>query len=555
MTADQIAASAEARPAGGGLSSRFTDPLLVAGVVLAAALLGIALRPVGFLSAFWPANAVLLGLLVRYPRLATPLGWTAATAAFLVADVATGSGWIKTLVLTGCNLAGVVTGFLLLTRLHPDDLALKRPSSIISVTLILAMASVAVGVAGVAGHPLLFKKPPSIGVFLFWAATELANYMVVLPVMLTASRLPTLATWLTRPRTARAGLVKAAPLLVYILSLAVTPFVGGPGALGFPVPALLWCAVVYGLAGAAWLNLAFAIWTLFALGAHATEFGLALDGPMDTLSLRLGVMLIAMGPIMVASVMAARDTLLWEATLARKAAEEAMAARTLLLATMAHELRSPLTAVVGFSSLMAKQAFGPIGSPKYLDYAQSIEMAGSHLSDLVTDLLDTAKLEAGKVELAPARIASREVVEQSLRLVRGLGMETEVSVAVAPGDWPDVRADPRAVKQVLINLLSNAIKFSAPGSAVTVSCAVEDGRLIIQVEDRGRGISPEDLAVVGRAYAQGGDAETRRQGTGLGLALSAELVRQHGGRLRLDSTLGVGTCVSFDLPLAEPGGA
>jgi len=555
MTADQIAASAETRPAGGGLSGRFTDPLLVAGVVLAAALLGIAMRPVGFLSAFWPANAVLLGLLVRYPRLATPLGWTAATAAFLAADVATGSGWIKTLVLTGCNLAGVVTGFLLLSRLHPDDLALKRPSSVISVTLVLAVASVAVGAAGVAGHPLLFKSPRSIGVFLFWAATELANYMVILPVMLTASRLPTLAASLARPRTARAGLAKAAPLLVYALSLALTPLVGGPGALGFPVPALLWCAVVYGLAGAAWLNLAFAIWTLLALGAHATAFGLALDGPMDTLSLRLGVMLIAMGPIMVASVMAARDTLLWEATLARKAAEEAMAARTLLLATMAHELRSPLTAVVGFSSLMAKQAFGPIGSPKYLDYAQSIEMAGSHLSDLVTDLLDTAKLEAGKVELAPTRIATREVVDQSLRLVRGLGMETDVSVAIAPGVWPDVRADPRAVKQVLINLLSNAIKFSAPGSAVTVSCEVEDDRLAIQVQDRGRGISPEDLAVVGRAYAQGGDAETRRQGTGLGLALSAELVRQHGGRLRLDSTPGVGTCVSFDLPLAEPGGA
>jgi len=554
MTADQIAASAQTRPASGGLNRRLTDPLIIAGVVLAAALLGIALRPVGFLSAFWPANAMLLGLLVRYPRLATPLGWTAATAAFLVADLATGSSWTKALVLTAGNLAGVVTGFLLLMRLHPDDRALTRPSSVIAVTVVLAVASVAVGVVGAAGHPLLFKRPPSMGVFFFWAATELANYMVILPVLLTASRLRAPAGWLAGPRRARAGVVKAAPLLAYVLSLALTPLVGGPGALAFPVPALLWCAVVYGLAGAAWLNLAFAVWTLLVLGTHAAAFGLALEGPMDTISLRLGVLLIALGPIMVASLMAARDTLLREATLARKAAEEAMAARTLLLATMAHELRSPLTSVVGFSSLMAKQAFGPIGSPKYLDYAQSIELAGSHLSDLVTDLLDTAKLEAGKVELVLARIASREVVDQSLRLVRGLAMETGVSVAIAPGDWPDVQADSRAVKQVLINLLSNAIKFSAPGSAVTVSCGIGDGRLTIQVTDRGRGIPREDLAVVGRAYAQAGDVETRRQGTGLGLALSAELVRQHGGRLRLDSTLGVGTCVSFDLPLADPGG-
>jgi len=546
MSADQIVGPA-GREAAPGSGVRLTDPLIVAAIVLATALLGIALRPVGLLSAFWPANAVLLGLFLRAPRLATPFGWSAAALAYVAADLMTGGTWVRTLLLTGGNLAGVVVGFVLLSRLHADDLALKRPTSVISVTLGAAVASVAVGVVGAASHPLLFNGPPSFGVFFFWAATELANFMIVLPVMLTAPARVSPAAWLDRLRRTRPGDI--APVVVYVAVLALTPVLGATGALAFPVPALLWCALVYGRAGAAWLNLSFAVWVVLVVAANPAAFGLALDTAAERLSLRLGVMLVALGPIMVASVMAARDALLREATLARKAAEDAMAARSLLLATMTHELRSPLTSVVGFSSLMVKQSFGPLGHPKYVDYAQSIELAGSHLSDLVTDLLDTAKLEAGRLELAPARIASGDVVDQALRLVRGLALESGVTVAIDPGPWPEVWADPRAVKQVLINLVSNGIKFSGPDSAVTVSGEIVGERLVIQVLDQGRGIAPADLPLVGRAYAQAGDAQSRRQGTGLGLTLSAELVRQHGGQLVIDSTVDIGTRVTFDLPL------
>jgi len=548
MSADPIAATAD-RPTSGALRARIAGPLIVAAAVLAAALLGIALRPVGLLSAFWPANAVLLGLMVRWPRLATPAGWVAAVVAYVAADVATGGALVRSLVLTGINLSGVVTGFLLLSRLHPDDVALRRPSSVMSITVMAALASVAVGITGAASHPLLFRDPASLGVLFFWAATEISNYMVILPVVLTAPANVRPGAWLARLGRVRPA--EAAPLLAYMISLALTPLMGGPGALAFAVPTLLWCALTYGRAGAAWLNLSFAVWALVVIGANPDAFGLSLDTPLSLLSLRLGVMLVALGPIMVASVMAARDALLHEATAARKAAEDAMAARSLLLATMTHELRSPLTSVVGFSNLMSKQAFGPLGSPKYLDYAQSIELAGSHLSDLVTDLLDTARLEAGRLELVSTRVASAEVVDQALRLVRGLALESGVTVSAGAGPWPDVWADPRAVKQVLINLVSNGVKFSRPDTAVTVSAEIVGDRLVIQVTDRGQGIAPADLPLVGRAYTQAGDAATRRRGTGLGLSLSAELVRQHGGHLRLESTLGVGTKVSFDLPLAS----
>lgn len=547
MSADQIAVPA-GRQAAPGLRVWLTGPLIVVVVVMASALLGIALRPVGLLSAFWPANAILLGLLVRQPRLAGPLGWIAAAMGYIAADLLTGGTVVRTLMLTACNLTGVAVGFVLLRRLHPDDVRLKRPSSVMAVTAMLAVASIAVGLAGTAGHPMLFHRPASLSVFFFWAATELANYMVILPVMLTAPEHVRPAAWLDRLRRTRP--MEVAPLAAFAASLALTPLVGGPGALAFAMPTLLWCALVYGRAGAAWLNLAFALWALLGLAANADMFGLAVNRPRDLLSLRLGVMLAALGPITVASIMSARDALLREATYARKAAEDAMAARSLLLATMTHELRSPLTSVVGFSSLMSKQSFGPLGSPKYVDYAQSIELAGSHLSDLVTDLLDTAKLEAGRAELAPIRIASGEVVDQALRLVRGLALESGVRVTLEAGPWPQVTADPRAVKQVLINLVSNAIKFSNRETAVTVSGEIRDDRLVIHVIDQGRGIAPADLPLVGRAYAQAGDPKTRRQGTGLGLNLSAELVRQHGGSLVLESTVGVGTHVTFDLPLA-----
>jgi signal transduction histidine kinase len=549
MSADQIASTGGRRVVSVA-GARLIDPLIVAAVVLAAALLGIALRPVGLLSAFWPANAILLGLLVREPRLASPLGWLAATAAYLGADLMTGGALARTAVLTVCNLVSVGVGYALLVRLHPDDLRLKRPSSVMAVTSMLALASVAVGLAGAAGHPVLFNRPASVGVFFFWAATELANYMIILPVMLTAPARVRPSAWLDRLRRTRP--IELAPLAAFTASLAITPIVGGPGALAFATPALLWSALVYGRAGAAWLNLAFALWTLLVVGAQAGAFGISVERPRDILSLRLGVMLAALGPITVASIMSARDALLREATAARKAAEDAMAARSLLLATMTHELRSPLTSVVGFSSLMAKQAFGPLGNPKYLDYAQSIELAGSHLADLVTDLLDTAKLEAGRAELALVRAPSGEIVDQALRLVRGLALESGVMVVLASGPWPEVVADPRAVKQVLINLVSNAIKFSNRDTTVTVSSELRDDRLAIHVTDQGRGIAPADLALVGRAYAQAGDSESRRQGTGLGLSLSAELVRHHGGTLVLDSTVGVGTRVTFDLAIASP---
>ena len=548
MSAQQMASAVGEPSDHRRLNPEIFAMLVLGGAVLASAILGILLRPVGNLSAFWPANAVLLGLLVRFPRLARAGGWAAAAVAFVLADAATGSSWTKAGLLTLCNMVGAAVGYVFMARLTPKDRLLERPAALVSVMLIVLAASTVTSVFGGLVNVLLFHGGPARGFFI-WLATELANYIVILPIVLTFPGPTALKRWFIGLIRTPPKLSAAAPLITYVVCLAMVPMVGGPGALAFPVPSLLWCALTYGLAASALLTLSFAVWTLVILSM--TTASLTHLSGLELVSLRLGVMLVALAPITVASAMAERNELLREATAARKAAEDAMAARTLLLATMAHELRSPLTAIVGFSNMMAKEVFGPVGHAKYLDYAQSIEMAGSHLSELVTDLLDTAKVEAGKIELSLAPVSSREMVEQSLRLVRGLAVEAEVSLIMTDGDWPQVHADQRAVKQVLINLLSNAVKFSQPSGRVEISGAAGADRLVISVRDFGRGITEEELALIGRPFVQIGDPATRRQGSGLGLALSQELVERHGGRLRLESTLGQGATARFDLPLID----
>ncbi|WP_173012423.1 GAF domain-containing sensor histidine kinase [Niveispirillum sp. SYP-B3756] len=252
--------------------------------------------------------------------------------------------------------------------------------------------------------------------------------------------------------------------------------------------------------------------------------------------------------------LAARRKAEAESRQAQEQAEAALAARSLFLATMTHELRTPLTAVIGFSGLMAGEVMGPLGDPAYKEFVENIRSSGQHLLDLVNDMLDIARVEAGKLELCAATFDSQALVNQVVRLVRGLAFERKVTIELLPeGDWQLVQVDARAIKQVLLNLLSNAVKFTAAGGVVQISAHRRGRRLVLTVRDNGDGIAPADLARLGRPYEQAGDADSRSKGTGLGLALSHQLIHCHGGQLRLESELGRGTIASFDLPLAPYG--
>lgn len=234
---------------------------------------------------------------------------------------------------------------------------------------------------------------------------------------------------------------------------------------------------------------------------------------------------------------------------ARAEAEAQNAGKSRFLAHMSHELRTPLNAVIGFSDAMRQQMFGPVPA-RYADYARSIHEAGGHLLDLINDVLDVSRIEADRYELDIETLDAREAVSAALALVRIQADDKGVELAaVLPPEPLMVAADRRALKQMTLNLLANAVKFTPSGGAVTVSIQATGGDLEATVADTGVGISPADLARLGRPYEQAGDVEQRAQGSGLGLALVRALAELHGGTLSLDSTLGVGTAATLRLPL------
>lgn len=234
---------------------------------------------------------------------------------------------------------------------------------------------------------------------------------------------------------------------------------------------------------------------------------------------------------------------------ARAEAEAQNAGKTRFLAHMSHELRTPLNAVVGFSDAMRQELFGPLPA-RYADYSRSIHEAGGHLLDLINDVLDVSRIEADRYELAIERFDAREAASAALALVRIQADDKGVDLtSVLPPEPVMIDADRRALKQMTLNLLANAVKFTPSGGAVTLSLQPLERDLEVTVADTGVGISPGDLARLGRPYEQAGDAEQRAQGSGLGLALARSLARLHGGALSLESTLGVGTAATLRLPL------
>jgi two-component system cell cycle sensor histidine kinase PleC len=238
-------------------------------------------------------------------------------------------------------------------------------------------------------------------------------------------------------------------------------------------------------------------------------------------------------------------------------AEGANKAKSEFLANMSHELRTPLNAVNGFSEIMVGELFGPLGDPRYKEYAQDILNSGQHLLALINDILDMAKIEAGKLSLKFEPIRIEDVAEDAVRLIRNRAEQAGLELTIDMPALPEVEADYRAIKQIMLNLLSNALKFTPRGGTVTLSADAELGdRVRISVRDTGIGISPEDLQRLARPFEQIENQHSKtQQGTGLGLALTKSLVEMHGGSLQMESSPGVGTTVSVVLPKRQGEGA
>jgi cell cycle sensor histidine kinase DivJ len=240
---------------------------------------------------------------------------------------------------------------------------------------------------------------------------------------------------------------------------------------------------------------------------------------------------------------------------ARDASESASRAKTAFLANMSHELRTPLNAIIGFSEVMTREIFGPVGSARYQEYARLIHESGGHLLELINGVLDMSKIEAGKFELYEELFDLNEAASSAIRFVSHAAERGGVAVKLKiAAEAQQIFADKRAVKQMLVNLISNGVKFTPRGGSVTVTARAGSGGLVLAVSDTGTGIAKSDLEKLGRPFEQVESAQTRtKEGTGLGLALVKALAGMHGGDMVMDSALGEGTTVLLRLPYAAVG--
>ena len=236
---------------------------------------------------------------------------------------------------------------------------------------------------------------------------------------------------------------------------------------------------------------------------------------------------------------------------ARDRAEGASRVKSQILANMSHEFRTPLNAIIGFSETMKREILGPIGSERYRGYVEDIHNSGTHLLNLVNDILDLAKIESGKYELYEENVDVVRIVEESIRMVEASARAAEVSVTDSLQErLPALYADERSLRQILLNLLSNAIKFTPSGGTVTVAAHIATGGdFVLSVADTGIGMSEDYLESATQPFDQAYGAMNRdHAGTGLGLSLTKHLVEMHDGRLLLESALGKGTTVTARFP-------
>jgi PAS domain S-box-containing protein len=233
---------------------------------------------------------------------------------------------------------------------------------------------------------------------------------------------------------------------------------------------------------------------------------------------------------------------------AKEVAEAASHAKSELLANMSHELRTPLNAIIGFSEIMQTSLFGPLGSSKYDSYVIDIRDSAAHLLQVITDILDVAKIEANSFRLDESIFDPGAVIVSAIRLMKPRADAALVRIEFEnPARGIRITADEIALKRVVLNLLSNAVKFSGPESTVTLrSELLEDGRLRVSVEDHGIGMAPEEVPLALTPFRQINTGLQRRyEGTGLGLPIAKQLIELHGGELVIESSPGTGTTVSF----------
>ena len=238
--------------------------------------------------------------------------------------------------------------------------------------------------------------------------------------------------------------------------------------------------------------------------------------------------------------------------MAKEQADTANRAKSAFLANMSHELRTPLNAILGFSEMMINHTFGPLGHDKYDEYMTDVHVSAGHLLEIINEVLDMSKIEAGRIELDESEIDMSNVLGAVTRMMVSRVFDTDIEIQLnIEGELPNLRGDQRLVRQILINLITNAVKFSKDKGLITITAGMTDhDEMHIAVKDQGVGIPKEKIEQAMQPFGQVFDRaeNTHEQGTGLGLPLAKAMVEMHQGTLRLESDVGEGTNVLLYFP-------
>lgn len=402
---------------------------------------------------------------------------------------------------------------------------------------------------GAVTNPILFGGSAIDGLK-WWFVTEPVNYMAVLPVVLAIPAF----RWPSVRRFTHVTIREAAPALGLVLSCLAGLMYSGPGAMAFPIPALLWCATAYSLFTTACLTLVFSAWTLIVISLGYLPVSRYINDVDAILSIRVAVALIALAPITVASLMAARSELLQQFKEKNVELAEADRAKDRFLAMMSHELRTPMTGVLGMADLLI--ATGLTGEQE--KYTRTLSRSARTLLSLLNDILDFSKIQAGKLQIEREPFLLSEVFYDVRDLFAGAASEKGLALRVnLPPTFQDaVIGDHVRIRQILSNLVGNAVKFTDKGH-ILIDVRQEvlpAGGLILKVSvrDTGIGIPRDRVGRLFQPFAQADASIARRfGGTGLGLAISRSLAQAMGGEIEVSSTEGVGTTFEFSLRM-EP---
>jgi signal transduction histidine kinase len=516
----------------------------------------------GRVAAIWVSNAILLAILLRHHRPAWPLLIAAACAANFVCGALVGDNFFKGVAFSFCNVLEVLA-IAVPMRIWRLDSQFTKPAGL------MAFYALAGGIAPAAAGCIATLYThfvegaaywPAVG---HWYAADALGLVILAPLLITVR-------WQDfKEMFGRDQISVSLQLIGLVVGAVAVNFVFK----GYPVAFLFFPTVVLltfqrGFAGGA-IGLAISAAYLATPVLMGDATGGLKGHPLreQIIIVQIFVAVIGFSVTLVGAALQQRRKLekglasaieraelsREEALVARDASERANRAKSMFLANMSHELRTPLNAVIGFAELMHIETYGPLGDPHYSEYTGMIQSAGRHLLDLINDILDMSKIEAGKMELDRDTITIHTLVGDCMALMSERAhqghIDLSTDLAGAPATFV---ADKRAMKQILLNLLSNAVKFTPEGGKVSVRARTSGGRLVISVIDTGVGIPSDQIYRLGNPFVQiRSNAGATQNGTGLGLALVRALTELHQGALRIDSVQGRGTTVSVELPLAE----